>query len=156
MWGKENAARFLDQLTGNNSFIRYDSRCKTYHIHAMFREFLQDVLARKEASVQKNLYGKAAQWFMENGDYFSARRYYYDCGDFSGLLLALEEDKTYDYTALNKDLLIKYMAACPDQVKSRHHKALLIYAMHLFVHKELVLFRKTCDQLSNNIKKMKH
>ena len=42
------------------------------------------------------------------------------------------------------------MAECPEEAKSRHHYALLIYAMHLFVHKELELFHKTCNQLSVN------
>lgn len=153
MWGKQNAGRFLDRLTGNNSFVKYDSRYKTYHIHTIFTEFLKEVLERKEVSHQKNLYKKAARWFMENGHYLSARNYYYECGDFDGILLALEEDKSNNYTALNKDLLKKYMAECPDKVKSRHHYALLIYAMHLFVHKELELFHETCSQLSVNIER---
>lgn len=153
MWGKENAGRFLDYLTGNNSFVKYENRYKTYHIHAIFIEFLKEVLVRKGVSHQINLYRKAARWFMENGDYLSARRLYYECGDFDGILLALEEDKSNDYSVLNKELLKKYMAECPDKVKSRHHRALLIYAMHLFVHKELELFHKTCNQLSVNIER---
>jgi LuxR family maltose regulon positive regulatory protein len=153
MWGKQNAGRFLDRLTGNNSFVKYDSRYKTYHIHTIFTEFLKEVLERKDVGYKKNLYKKAARWFMENDHYLSARRYYYECGDFDGILLALEQDKSNDYTASNKELLKKYMVECPDTVKSRHHHALLIYAMHLFVHKELELFHETCDQLSVNIER---
>ncbi len=155
MWGQENAGRFLDRLTGNNSFVKYDSKFKTYHIHTIFTEFLKELLERKEVSHQQNLYRKAAQWFLENGDYPSARRYYYECGDFDGILLALEADRSNDYTALNKELLTKYMAECPEEIKSRHHYALLIYAMYLFVHKELELFHKTCDELRVNIERDK-
>jgi len=155
MWGKENAGQLLDELTGNNSFIKYDSRLKTYHIHTIFTAFLKEVFEGKEVSYQQNLYRKAAQWFMENGDGLSARRYYYECGDFDGILLALEAERSNDYTALNKELLKKYMAECPEEVKSRHHHALLIYAMHLFVHKELELFHKTCNELGVNIERDK-
>lgn len=151
IWEDENAGLFLDQLTENNSFVKYDSRYKTYHIHAIFTDFLKEVLERKGVRHQRNLYGKAARWFMEHGDYLTARRYYYECRDFDGIMLALEKDKDNDYSAMNIELLKKYMAECPDQVKSRHHQALLIYAMHLFVHKELDLFHEICDQLKVNI-----
>ncbi len=151
MLGKEDAGRFLDELTVSNSFVRYDSRLKTYHIHTLFTAFLKEVLERTEVSHQKRLYGKAARWFMENGDYPSARRYYYECGDFDGILLTLEAGGSYDYTASDKELLIKYMSECPLEIRSRRHSALLSYAMHLFVHKELELFHETCDQLSAGI-----
>ena len=45
------------------------------------------------------------------------------------------------------------MKECPEDVKARHHYALLIYAMHLFVHKELELFEDTHKTLSANIEK---
>jgi LuxR family maltose regulon positive regulatory protein len=38
------------------------------------------------------------------------------------------------------------MGECPEEVKSRHH-----YAMHLFVHKELKLFHKICNEFSVSI-----
>jgi LuxR family maltose regulon positive regulatory protein len=153
MWGKENAAGFLEELAGNNSFVTYDSKLKTYNIHSIFTGFLKEVFEGKEISHKQNLYRQAAQWFMQIGDCLAARCYFYECGDFDGILLAMEEDKSSNYTALNKDLLKKYMSECPEKVKSRHHYALLTYAMHLFVHKELELFHKTCNELSVNIEK---
>jgi LuxR family maltose regulon positive regulatory protein len=151
MWGNENAARFLDILTVGNSFVKYDSRLKTYHIHNIFTGFLKEVLAGKEAGRQQGLYKKAAQWFEANGDYPSARQYYYKGGDFDGILLALEKDRSNDYTALNKELLKKYMAECPEEVKARHHHGLLVYAMHLFIHKDLEPFNDICHELRSNI-----
>lgn len=151
MWGNENAAWFLDELTVGNSFVKYDGRLKTYHIHTIFTEFLKEVLEGKEVSHQQILYRKAAQWFMTNGDYSSARRYYYKCGDFDGILLALEEDKFNDCTISEMELLKKYMSECPKEVKARYHRALLVYAMYLFIHKELELFHEICCQLRFNI-----
>jgi LuxR family maltose regulon positive regulatory protein len=151
MWGNENAARFLDKLIVGNSFVKYDSRLKAYHIHNIFKGFLEEVFEGKEVSRQQDLYRKAAQWFMVDGDYPSARQYYYKGGDFDGILLALEKDRSNDYTALNKELLKKYMAECPEEVKARHHHALLVYAMHLFIHKDLEPFNEICRELRANI-----
>lgn len=153
MWGKGNTARFLDELIGNNYFVAYDSRLKTYNIHSIFIGFLQEVLEEKGVSHKQNLYQKAARWFLENGDCFAARRYFYECGDFDGVLFALEEDRTNDYTSYNKELRKKYMMECPEHIRSRHYYALLIYAMHLFVHKELKLFHEICNEFSVNIQK---
>lgn len=141
MRGKEDAGCFLEELTVKNAFIRYDGRLKTYYLHTLFRGFLQEALERKEPGFQQKLYIKAVRWFAENGDYPSARRYYYEGGDFEGLLLTLEEDRAHDYGVSNKDLLKKYLAGCPPEIKTRHHRALLIFAMHLFVHRELDLLR---------------
>jgi LuxR family maltose regulon positive regulatory protein len=152
MWENENAACFLEELTQNNSFVRYDSRLKTYHIHTIFKGFLEEVL-EGNIGQQQDLYRRAAGWFMTDGDYSQARNYYYKGRDFDGILLALAEDRFNDYTTSEIEIIKKYMAECPDRIKSRHHQALLIYAMHLFVHKELELFHKTCSQLSANIER---
>ncbi len=142
MWGNENAAWFLDELTVGNSFVKYDGRLKTYHIHTIFTEFLKEVLEGKEVSHQQILYRKAAQWFMTNGDYSSARRYYYKCGDFDGILLALEEDRFNDCTTSEMELLKKYMAECPKEVKARHHHASLSTQCTCLFIKSLNCFMK--------------
>ncbi|MCG9966716.1 helix-turn-helix transcriptional regulator [Pelotomaculum terephthalicicum JT] len=154
IWGK-NAGMILDGLCENNTFVTYDGRPKVYHIHTLFTEFLNDRLEEKETNYRRKLYAKAARWFMEICDYAAARRFFYECGDFDGLLETLEKDKTVYYSAGSRELFIKYMAECPQEIKARHHYALLVYAMHLFVHKELELFRKTCGELSENIEKDK-
>ncbi len=151
MWEKENAAEFLAKLIENNLFVTYDTKLKTYNIHSIFLGLLKEKLEEKEIGDRYKLYKKAAEYFMESGNWFAARRYFYECGDFDGILLALEEDKSKDYSIENKELLKKYMNECPKEIKSRHHYALLIYAMYLFIHKELELFKKICDELSVNI-----
>ena len=48
-------------------------------------------------------------------------------------------------------LLKKYLAECPVEVKVRHHYALLIFALHLFVHNERELFGQVCGEFRRNI-----
>lgn len=151
MWEKENTAGFLSKLIKNNLFVTYDTKLKTYNIHSIFLRLLKEKLEEKEISDQYKLYKKAAGYFMESGNWFEARRYFYECRDFDGILRALEKDKSKDYSIENKELLKKYINECPKEIKSRHHYALLIYAMYLFIHKDLELFKKICDELSVNI-----
>lgn len=155
IWGK-NADTILDELTESNSFVTYDGRLKLYHIHTLFREFLNDILADKESNCRQRLFDAAARWFVEAKDFTAACRFFYECSDFDGLLSALEKDKAVYIAAGSRELLIKYLTECPREIKKRHPYALLAYAMHLFIHKELDLFRNTCDELSANIEKDKN
>lgn len=151
MWGKEAAGELLTEITNKTAFVKYDGRTKTYYMHNIFTGFLRETLARKDGRYKNDLYQKAARWFQRIGDYLAARRYFYECGDFDGVLVALEEDRSNDFTATNKESLKKYMAECPWEVKFRHHYALLIFAMHLFVHNEQELFHKTCKDFIENM-----
>lgn len=150
MWGQENAADILTEITNKNAFVTYDGNIKNYHMHKILTGFLQDELTRKDIRYQQDLYRKAAQWYLQDEDYIAARHYYYKCGDFDSILLALEKDESNSFTG-DKELLIKHMEECPEEVKFRHPRALLKYAMHLFVHNELELFGKVCGEFSHNI-----
>ncbi len=152
MWGKDNAGELLAAVTSKNAFVRYDGRARTYYAHNIFTGFLKEVLARKDSRYRQELYQKAGHWYLKTGDYFAARRYFYECGDFDNILVAVKEDHSSDYTAENKELLKKYLEECPNEVKARHHNAILKYALHLFVYNEMALYNKTCGEFSNNLK----
>ncbi|MEA1959904.1 MAG: LuxR C-terminal-related transcriptional regulator [Bacillota bacterium] len=148
MWGNNSVAGFLASLTGSNSFIYFERSTKAYHFHSIFTGLLKEVLEGKEKRYRNNLYQKAAQWYIENRDYMNASRYFYECGNFDGILLALELDQSNNFTSAEQELLKKYMAECPQEIKIHHPYAQLIYAMNLFVHGELTLFHKTCSEIS--------
>lgn len=151
VWGKDTTGGFLAKLTESNSFVQYDRKLKTYHIHSIFNDFLREELYKKEPSYRNELYSRAGEWFMKAGDYSSARSFFYVCGNYDGILLALEAGRTLNISFPEKDLLKKYMAQCPNEIKSQHHYALLVFALQLFVYKELELFNKTCGELTSNI-----
>lgn len=153
MWEKPNTAELLAELVNNNLFVTRDAKLKTYTIHSIFLGLLKEKLEEKEISYRQNLYKKTAECFMKNDNWLAARRYFYDCRDFNGILLALEKDKSNDFSIENKELLKKYMDECPIEIKSRHHYALLIYALHLFIHKEFELSKTTCGEIRINIER---
>ena len=150
MWQKDNAGKLLTEITNKNAFIKYDKRTKTYQIHNIFTNFLNDVLESKH--VKNELYRRAADWFLKTGDYTEAMHYFYSCKDFDNLLLALEEEKSKSINVeYNKEILIKYFEECPAEVKAKHHFALLIFAIRLFFLNEIVLFDKACGEFIRNL-----
>ncbi|HWR41199.1 MAG TPA: LuxR C-terminal-related transcriptional regulator [Patescibacteria group bacterium] len=151
MWEKENTVELLTEITNKNAFVKYDGGSKTYNVHNIFTSFLKEMLDRKDVCRKNELYQKAARWFRQTGDYFAARRCFYECSDFDSILVTLEEEKSNDFTAVNKETLKKYLEECPREIKARHHYALLVYVMHLYVHHESVLFYKLCREFSENL-----
>lgn len=150
MWQKENADKLLTEITNKNAFVKYDFRTKTYQIHNIFTNFLKDVLEKKH--VNNELYQRAAHWFLKTGDYSEAMHYFYGCQDFNNLLLTLEIEKLKRLNVeYNKELLIKYFEECPNEVKAKHHFALLIFAIRLFSLNEIALFGKACGQFTHNL-----
>lgn len=151
MWDTENAVAILQKIINTNAFVKFDNKLKTYHMHKIFAGFVQEELKKKDAAYKHSLYHKVARWHLKNGEYIAARHYFYQCGDFDSVLLALEEDWTNSFTNEGKEMLKEHMTACPKEVKLRHPYALLKYMMHLFVHNERELFAKVCQEFSDNV-----
>ena len=149
--GESDPERILTELTDSNLFVTYDNRSSMYYIHSIFKDFLREQFEQKDASVKAEVYRRAAGWHRQARDFSEARKYFFLAGDFDGLLTALEEDHSINYSSYEKDELKGYLEACPEEVKARHPYALLIYAMHLFVHKELALFHNVCEEISHHM-----
>lgn len=146
MWGNENAEKLLVEIMGKNAFINYDVSTKTYHIHNIFTNFLQEIIEKKDAIYKKSLYGKAGHWYMKTGEYLAAMHYFHAAGDFESLLQVVELDKANSFGNEQKELLIKYFEECPEENKHHHPVALLIYALCLMTFNEMELFEKVCGE----------
>ncbi|AET70827.1 ATP-dependent transcriptional regulator [Desulfosporosinus orientis DSM 765] len=152
MWQKENAGLILTEITNKNAFVKYDHKTKTYQMHNIFTNFLKDKLEGK--SVKQQIQWRAAQWYLKEGNYFASMHYFYACKDFDQLLFALENNKANGVNNANRrELFIKYFKECPDDVKSKHHFALLIFALSFIIYREPVLFEKACREFIGNIQK---
>ena len=150
VWRESSALSTLSGLVESNLFVAYDGRSNIYYIHRIFLDFLREELD-KRIGYKMELYKRAAAWFVKSGNYQKAREYSFLCGDFDGLLTALEKDVAIDYSVFDKDDLKKYITACPDEIKAHHHLAMLKTALPMLIHNEREMFGKICDGLENNI-----
>ena len=147
-----NAGVLLSKVINKNAFVNYDSRSKTYQIHSLFKKYLREVMESKGPDHKNGLYMKAAEWYSENRDYTAARQFWYSCGEFERILQSVEEEKGKYFTEHNLKTLQKYFDDCPTEIRARHHYALLVLAVHLFVHNKFEAFQKVCGEADSNIK----
>jgi len=152
VWDGGSAERILSELTDSNLFVAYDSKSKMYYVHSIFTDFLREAFDKKDAAAKGNIYRRAAEWYRQARGFSEARKYCFLSGDFDGLLTALEEDDVIDYSPHDKDVLKKYMDACPMEVKARHPFALLKFAVPLFAHNEMALAGQIYAELSGFIR----
>lgn len=150
-WEGEDPGALLSELVSSNLFITYDVRKKIYSIHNIFLGLLREKLEQESRDKQVYLYKRAADYFFTHSNWRAARSYYYKCQDYNAILHAIEADRSNDYSAENRALLKHYIEACPQDVKAQNHYALLVYAMHLFIGKELNEFNEICLEIEHNI-----
>ncbi len=149
--GDRDVGKMLSSIVGDNAFVSYDSRSKTYQIHSLFRNYLKEALENRGQDFKNDLYQKAAAWYFENSNYTAARQFWYTCGNFENILLSIEEEKAKTFTKENMKTLRKYLGECPAEIRSRHHYALLILSIHLILHNEFQLFGRVCGEVAGNI-----
>ena len=140
-----NITEIIDNVTGRNAFVMYDSIEKNYYIHNTFKNFLANKLNSMSESFRTELNKKAAGWYIQIGDYLQSMQYSYICGDFDTLLEALELDKGQSINGEHKELLIKYFEDCPLSKKTNHPYAVLIYTRQMFLFSEISLFKKNVE-----------
>jgi len=76
----------LEELKGQNAFIRFDSYINTYLIHHLFLDYLrtkQGILTGKET---RETYKAAAGWCNRNGFIVDALTYYEKLGDYESII----------------------------------------------------------------------
>ena len=135
----------IEEVTGKNAFVMYDPIQNSYHIHSIFKNFLTNKLKSMQESFLKEIYQKAAGWYMQTGDYLLSMRYSYLGGDFDTLLGSLELDRGQSINGEHKEVLIKYFDACSMEDKIKHPYAVLIYARRMFMFNEISLFKENCE-----------
>ena len=117
MGRRENTAGLLAELTRRNAFVTYDRPGGIYRLHSIFSGFLKEIFFKEDTARRQDLYRRAAQWYQSTGEHAAARRYFYQCRDFDGILLSLEQDRSNDYSAENKELLLRKMLRQTDNSK---------------------------------------
>lgn len=136
----QQAESLLREVISKNAFVTYDSESKQYQIHSIFANFLQEELERK--SMQIDMYRRAAQWFIESGEYNLAFQYCYLCQDFDSIFMAIDKQLNYTY---KKELIVKCCMECPDVVKANYPFAMLVLAFELYTYNEMELFGAICE-----------
>ncbi len=91
----KNVRGILRSLHDKNALLNYDDNTDVYRLHSIFRNFLLKRLSDYQV-LQENLidiealYGRAAEWFAEQGDFIKSIRFFAKAGGNNDLKRILE------------------------------------------------------------------
>lgn len=152
IWGSERAEYLLAEIVNKNAFVNYDAGNRSYLIHNIFTNFLQETIEKRDINYRQKLYQKAGDWYERAGEYLTAMRYYHAAGDFNRLLSVVELDRGNSFGNERKEEIIKYFEECPEEIKRQHIPALFVYAMALMTFNEMEKFGKICGEIAGLIR----
>ena len=144
MWQKHNAGQLLAELVNRNAFITYTPKDKTYVIHNILTNYLKGLLAKQNDSHIKNSHTLAAQWFIQQKEYFHAMQHAYIAQEFTCLLEAVELDMGRTIGPDKMESVIEYFQNCPKYILAQHPLAVMIYAISLFGYDQMEHFADIC------------
>lgn len=133
MWPQGNAEVLVRYLMTNNAFIKFDRYNQTYHVHNIFTGYLREQQERQGPERRQAVQRAAGSWYAGSGDYIQAMDCFYQAGDFEELLLAFELDNGHSINSEHWEKIMQYFSACPEEAKSKHPVAYLIYARKFFM-----------------------
>ncbi|MEG1603401.1 MAG: LuxR C-terminal-related transcriptional regulator [Cloacibacillus sp.] len=126
----EEDRRWLSHLL----FCRYDGQNKTYLLHSLLREYLQEKFSAESASFCAEAKRRAADGCAAAGDILSASRFYSEIKEYASLLSVIEK-------CLNVSEIIWYAGAelfddirdnCPAEILDAHPELMVKICMGAF------------------------
>lgn len=143
MWQRGDGRALLDRLQSLNAFLVQDRTGDRYHLHRLFGACVREEFERQPMAFRMEQWRRAGQWHHENGEYMAAIRFFWQAGDFDCLLESVGADHINALNDDHKALLKDVVESCPEQVRSRHPFAMLVYLRRLFMLNEIQRFFQT-------------
>ena len=124
-----DASSALSELITKNSFLSYDPAEKSYTLHDIFRQYLQNRFFKLPPEQQQAVQRRCADWFISAGDPASAIEACYAAGDFDQALTLLEDRLNRAMVTEKARFYMELFKACPEKVLERHMDAAFKYAL---------------------------
>lgn len=143
MVGSGDVDHLLSEVIAKNGFVTYDSLNRTYQIHRIFADFLQEEMEKKGLEIE--LFRKAAHWYLQIGSFNEAFEYFYRCEDYEPVLKTFNKQSNYSYDQV---LVLRCCRECPDDLMAKYPFALLVLAFELYTYNEMELFSHICEKFT--------
>ena len=145
------APALLENLALRHGFISYGLLGGRYHIHNVFKAYLQRLGAELPAAGRCRLYSRSGRWYELQSDFLAAFCAYHAAGDYDKMLTVFEKDRGCSFENNYKNKIMAYFAEAPETVRQKHIKAGLIYALWLFLSSESELLQQEIRKLRQYI-----
>lgn len=148
----------IKTILEKNEFIRYDSKQREYHIHALLKFFLKEEFEKSDPNFKKTTFMKIAEWHSLNGEYFTSILYYYDIKEYEAILGMNYNvgDLLSNANKNNKHIFMNIVAEVSNDLKEKYAGNYLMYLIALFLYNERSLLLTECETLDGLIKNSKN
>ena len=133
MYQSDNTKDILTDLVEKSLFMTYNENTLEYHLDGHFASCIRRKCEELPSTEHSKRLKRAGDWCMHAfRNHAAARQYYYQAGDFDALMLAIER-RTFRFPYMSDDrLFISYYADCPQEIRIRHPKGLLVFGKYFF------------------------
>jgi LuxR family maltose regulon positive regulatory protein len=149
---RSNAAEILTDLVRKDLFIRFNESTQEYSLENCFSSCIQRKCSGLTSGEKSSRLKKIGDWYMKARQWYYARGFYYQAGDFNALMQGVEERRFTVPYAFDDHLFVSYYADCPPEIRIRYPKAILIFAKYLFNSNRRDLSKKVGSEFLTAIK----
>ncbi len=112
------SSKILEMLRSSSIFI--SRRNDEYRYHHLFLDFLREETAKEASIEQETLYQKAADYYLDTGDYFNALRYFVKSGDSTRTAVAMYNFLKYNAQSSSGLSNISFINELPTDVLEKN------------------------------------
>lgn len=145
---------FIDEIHEANIFVNYDADKNVYYIQKVLIDYLQKEFEKLDTNFQNKIISRFGEWFKDNKMYLKSILIFYKIKDFESIFSMdiRADDITKDMTEKDKDIIFEIVQNCPNEIKKKYSKNLIVFALILSQYKEWNYLEYLKKEIENNIK----
>lgn len=149
-----NVSDFMDEIHSVNIFTKYDADKKVYYIQNILIDYLKKNFEKLDTNCQKKIILKIGRWSQSNNEYLEAILIFYKIKNFEAIFSMdiRAGDITKDMRGKDKDIILEIVQNCPNEIKKKYPKNLIVFALIFFQYKEWNYLELLKKEIENNIK----
>jgi LuxR family maltose regulon positive regulatory protein len=128
---------FISEIHDANIFIKYDVDKKVYCIQTILIDYLQKSFEKFDTNFQNKIILRIGKWCQSNDEYLQAILIFYKIKNFESIfsMNIRADDITKDMTEKDKDIILEIVQTCPNEIKKKYSKNLIVFALILSQYK---------------------
>jgi LuxR family maltose regulon positive regulatory protein len=145
---------FIDEIHDANIFIKYDADKRVYCIQTILRDYLKKCFEKLDTNFQNKIILKTGEWCQSNNQHLQAILIFYRIKNFESIfsMNIRADDITKDMRGKDKDIILEIVQTCPNEIKKKYSKNLIVFALILSQYKEWNYLKLLKKEIANNIK----
>ncbi|WP_238915441.1 LuxR C-terminal-related transcriptional regulator [Clostridium sp. YIM B02555] len=145
---------FISEIHDVNIFIKYDVDKKVYCIQTILIDYLQKSFEKFDTNFQNKIILKIGEWYQHNNHHLQAMLIFYRIKNFESIfsMNIRADDITKDMKEKDKDIILEIVQTCPNEIKKKYSKNLIVFALILSQYKEWNYLELLKKEIADNIK----